>query len=172
MGLFDFLRSQRPDWSRALPPAIQLSASQITRLEHLRLEAQVPHTDFALFVRSHPKSSRMIQRQVYHSLRQQDPGAPELVILGQLIYSRVVSAVMSGGDLWGLGRYVSPMNPEPTIDAVDATVAIMRAKNLTTIEKVLDAIAQEEDKLPSIPPAAHLTETARKAGTILAESVP
>ncbi|HET7550611.1 MAG TPA: hypothetical protein VFK04_04930 [Gemmatimonadaceae bacterium] len=170
MGLFNFMRPRKPEWVRALPSAIQLSPSQIARLEAIRIEVDAPNADFTQFILSQPESSRMVLKQTYLLLRQRDPNAPELVLLAQLIYSRAATAVITGYDLFGLRNLINPLDPRPTSDAIIAILDMMRARELTSFWKVVDAIMLEEEKLPLIPPVPHAAEAVRKASVILAES--
>lgn len=165
--------SHRPiaQWTTGLPSHIVLTRSQIDRLEALRQEARVPNDDFRNFVQTDLACSRMLQRQVYLAMRTSQSDAPEELILAQLIYSRLASGMAYGSDLFGLARHAGP-DGEFTESLVLAIVQLLRSRELTTAEAVIRALSDDEEKLPTLPPAPHLLDTARKASAILAESDP
>jgi hypothetical protein len=163
--------SPSAEWVSDLPSHIVLAPSQIERLEALRLKASVPADDFRIFVQTDLACSRMLQRQVYLAIRASQPDAPEELILAQLVYSRLASAMAYGSDLLGLARHAGP-DGEFTEALVLAIVQLLRSRRLATAEAVIRAISDDEEKLPTVPPAPHLVDTARKASAILAESDP
>ncbi|MSO23025.1 MAG: hypothetical protein EXQ58_07195 [Acidobacteria bacterium] len=163
--------TKQPDWVPGLPKHIQLTDDQIRRLEAIREEAGVPSQEFELHIASHPECSKMIQREIFAAMKAQSPGTLDELLLAYLIHSRLLSAVFTGEDLFGMGRYAFLNSPEPSPDALRAILDFMRARELLSLERLLHAIAEDEDRLATnVQPAPHMSDTVRKITAVLSHA--
>lgn len=161
--------TESPPWSQGLPQHVELSPSQIAELEVIRLGLRVSNEEFGFHIASHPESSKMLQRGIFSALREQFPTAPTEVLLALLVHSRFMAAKMSGEDLFGLNAHITAVSREPTEGNLKVIVATLDRRGLRTLEGVLAAIADEEDRLPSsIPPEPSARAAVARITEILA----
>lgn len=159
----------RPRWTEGLPPHIRLSASQVERLDDIRTSFGVSIEEFHLHILSHPECTKMLQRHLYQSMQRSDPGHPDELYLVAIVTQRFLTAQLTGHDLFGIRNAVpehaSPDSPE----LVSAVVNVLRSRGLSTIERVAQAIVDEEAALTHVDASPGLAEANRQVALILAE---
>lgn len=160
----------KPRWADNLPPHIKLTSAQISKLEAVRAELGEAHEAFCWHIATHPEGSKMLQRSLFGALRTQYPTLPDGVLLAQIVWSRLMTARMQGEDLFGLAPKISTSNSEPTEADLRTILDYLRQRGLLTIDALAEAIARDEEHLPSdTPPAPQARAAAQRVTDILRE---
>jgi len=169
MGLFDF--GKKPQWAEELPPHIQLTASQIKELEEVRSELGESHQGFHWHIATHPEGTKMLQRAMYQMLKAQYPKEGDTLLLARIIWTRLMTAMMQGQDLFGLSGKVLMGGAQPTAAELQVIVDYMNQRKLLTLEAVAEAIVREEEQLPNnVPPAPQAAAAVKRVSEILRHS--
>ena len=162
MGLLNFLRGL-PEWAGQLPTHLRPTVDQIRRLEAIREEVGVSHTEFLMHIAGHPETTRRVQRHMYRQIKQQMPAASEREVLKHLLGSRLIAAFGQGTDLFDLANIAED---EAALTArIDEIVS-----RHSDLESLIDAmIEDEEQRERPVPAAPGFEEAVSLVSEILSE---
>lgn len=159
------------EWATGLPDHIRLTPYQIERLEIIRLAVAASDIEFHLHIRTHPESTKMLQRQQYQRAKKSQPGMPEEFYLLTVLLERLEAARLTGGDLFDFQVVFPDTVSIEDPQLVSTALGLIRAGAWRTIEELADGIVAYEAQLPeNVVPNLATADARHQIALILRES--
>jgi hypothetical protein len=109
----------KPKWYRLMPAHLRPSAAAATELEGIRKTYNFPHESFFYRILSSAETTKRVQYNVYHKLKNERPHATEDLILRTVLSSRCQTPPgYPPGHLWSEKELDEAMKRIDSIDAL------------------------------------------------------